>query len=209
MYATAQSRHICEIVLSSIDDDIRRCRLSHRSALLILDVFNTFDFPGGSDLAERTKAVVPAIMALRGRFHASGAAVVFVNDNFGRWQNGFDELVDFVVQSGGAGREIAEALMPSSTDLKLIKPRHSAMFETALPSLLAFLEVRRLLIAGIATDSCVLATVLDAHVRGYESIVPIDTTAAQTAKRTDRTLLHLRDTCNLETPNSEAVDLGA
>lgn len=181
--------------------------MSRSPALLILDVFNTFDFPGGDELATHTKGIVPAIVALRDRFHAHGAPVIYVNDNFSRWQDGFDELVDFVRGSGGAGREVADALAPAPTDLKLVKPRHSALFETALPSLLSFLDVRRLVVTGIATDSCILATVLDAHVRGYESVVPVDTTAAQTEERVERTLIHLRDTCAMKTPRSTSITL--
>ena len=43
----------------------------------------------------------------------------------------------------------------------MLKPKHSAFLCTALPVLLHQLGVDGLVLAGVATDSCVLATALD------------------------------------------------
>ncbi|URL56869.1 cysteine hydrolase [Luteibacter flocculans] len=177
-----------------------------RTALLVLDVFNTFQFPGGDELFQQAQEAIGKIRLLRERFHAREAPVIFVNDNFDRWQDSFDELVDYVAGSGAPGRTMVEALCPHGSDLKLLKPRHSAFFETALPSLLDHFDVRRIVVTGLAGDSCVLCTVLDAHVRGITPIVPADTTASQTIERTTRALAHLRETFGTETPLSERVD---
>lgn len=176
-----------------------------RSALLVLDVFNTFQFPGGTELFNNAKEAVGRIVLLRQRFHDADCPVIFVNDNFERWQDSFDEVVDYVGHSGAPGRHVVEALRPDAGDLKLLKPRHSAFFETALPSLLDHLGLKRIVVTGFATDSCVLSTVLDAYVRRIEAIVPADTTAAETAERSGRTLAHLRETFGIETPASAEV----
>lgn len=170
------------------------------STLVVLDVFTSFAFPGGQALFDQAKPAVEQIRQLRNRFHQARRPVIFINDHFGRWQDGFDQLLAHVEHSGDQGRHMVSALRPVGGDFTLLKPRHSAFFETALPSLLAYLDSRRIVVTGLATDSCVLCTALDAHVRGIESIVPVDTTAAQTKERTDRTLLHLRQTCGLATP---------
>jgi nicotinamidase-related amidase len=175
------------------------------TALLVLDVFSTFEFPGGQELFQHAVAPLEQIRLLRHRFHQAGRPVIFVNDNFGRWQDGFDELVAHVEASGDRGRTMVNSLRPAPQDLKLLKPRHSAFFETALPSLLANLDISRIVVTGLAADSCLLCTVLDAHVRGIESVVPVDTTAAQTRERAERALLHLRDTCHIDTPRSAEV----
>jgi len=44
--------------------------------------------------------------------------------------------------------------------------------------LLAKLGVQRLILAGMALDSCVLATALDANSREYETVVAWEATAA-------------------------------
>lgn len=176
-----------------------------RPALLILDVFNTFDFPGGDALYRHALPAVDRIRGLRERFHRKRLPVIFVNDLLGHWEYGFDQLVDHVAASGPHGTSMVRALKPDERDLRLLKPRHSAFFETALPSLLYHLETRQIVVTGIAGDSCVLCTVLDAYVRGFEAIVPTDTTASQTVERNDRVLAHLRETCAVRTPASADV----
>jgi len=176
-----------------------------RSALVVLDVFSTFLFPGGDALFSETTAVAVSIRELCARFRARHRPVIFANDNFDRWDDDFDGMLARVADSGDLGRRMVGALRPQAGDYRLLKPRHSAFFETPLPSLLAHLQVTGLVICGIATDSCVLATVMDAHVRGLDSVVPVDTTASQTSERTARTLLHLRDSCNVATPRSGEV----
>ena len=178
---------------------------STASALLVLDVFSTFEFSGGEALFEQARRPVERLHLLRQRFHEADRPVVFVNDNFARWQDGFDELLAYVAASGWRGKAMVAALRPESHDFKLLKPRHSAFFETALPSLLSCLALKRIVVTGLAADSCVLCTVLDAHVRGIEAVVPSDTTASQTAVRTERALQHLRETCDIATPPSADI----
>jgi nicotinamidase-related amidase len=175
------------------------------SALLVLDVFSTFDFPGGNALLGQSSGIADNLRRLCARYRAAGRPVVFINDNFGQWEETFDDLVMRV--GGSKGSAIAAVLRPGPSDYRLLKPRHSAFFETALPSLLAHLDVKRIVVAGIAADSCVLSTVMDAHVRGFESVVPRDTTASQSADRTARVLAHLTESCGIDTPLSDDVVL--
>ena len=165
----------------------------------------TFRFPGGEELFNNAQQAGDRIRLLRQRFHEAGCPVIFVNDNFERWQDSFDEIVDHVGRSGEHGRHMVRALRPDAGELKLLKPRHSAFFETALPSLLDHMGVKRIVVTGLAADSCVLSTVLDAYVRRIEAVVPADTTAAETAERRQRTLAHLRETFGIETPVSAHV----
>ena len=45
----------------------------HDTALVVIDVFSRFDFPGGARLARHARAICPAIVALRSRFDAHRA----------------------------------------------------------------------------------------------------------------------------------------
>lgn len=172
------------------------------TALLVLDVFSTFDFPGGDELFSLLVPVIAPMQALIWHFRKRGRPVIYANDNAGRWQDDFDGMLSHVRQSGMEGAAVVHALAPVPSDYRMLKPRHSAFFETPLPSLLHHLDARTLVVCGIATDSCVLATVLDAHVRGLVPVVPADTTASQTEGRTERTLIHLRESCGVSTPIS-------
>lgn len=59
-------------------------------ALLVLDVFNTFEFPGGEELFRETRDIVEPLRGLAQRFRSAGMPVIFVNENLQRWQDDFD-----------------------------------------------------------------------------------------------------------------------
>ncbi|HEY0181162.1 MAG TPA: cysteine hydrolase, partial [Dokdonella sp.] len=57
-----------------------------RSALLIIDVISTFDFPGGGALLRHTRAIAPTIERLKARARAARCPIVYCNDHFGEWR---------------------------------------------------------------------------------------------------------------------------
>lgn len=74
-------------------------------------------------------------------------------------------------------------MAPQPDHYFILKPRHSAFLATPLPVLLAPLGVTRVVLAGMALDSCVLATALDANSRDYETLVAWEATAALPGRR--------------------------
>src|SRR5690606_7374701 len=154
-----------------------------KTALLIVDMINRFDFDGGAALAARAEALLPAILRLRRRFDAVSQPVIYANDNFMDWQGDFRHLLETCRADGGPAGRIATALAPLPGHFHLLKPKHSAFLGTPLSILLGQLGVRRLAIAGIATDSCVLATAQDARMHDYGIAVPHDATDAIDAAR--------------------------
>lgn len=143
-------------------------------ALLIIDMIGLLDFPGVDRIAPRATAAARKIQSLRRGFHDRDWPVVFANDNFARWRSDFREQVAMAVHAGGAACEIATRLEPGPRDHFVLKPKHSAFLSTPLPVLLAKLGVRRLLLTGMALESCVLATAIDANSREYEVAVVRD-----------------------------------
>ncbi|GAB3505283.1 cysteine hydrolase [Pseudoxanthomonas daejeonensis] len=162
------------------------------TALLILDMVNLFDFEGGGRLARDALSIVPALSALRARFDAAGAPVVYVNDNFTHWQGEFSDLIGRCIAAGGVPATIVGRLRPAPHHYYILKPKHSAFLATALPVLLAKLGVRRLVVTGLAADSCVLVTAQDANMREYRLWVPRDCVAAQTPARKEGALAIVR-----------------
>ena len=75
----------------------------------------------------------------------------------------------------------------------MFKPRHSAFFETALNSLLSRLRIRRLILTGTTAHQCVLFTAMDAHIRGYQVIVPRSCVASPQRRQTTHALAILED----------------
>lgn len=144
------------------------------TALLIVDMIGLLDFPDADRIAPRAVAAARRIQSLRRGFHDRDWPVVFANDNFSRWRSDFREQVAMAVHAGGAACEIATRLDPGPLDHFMLKPKHSALLSTPLPVLLAKLGVRRLLLTGMALESCVLATAIDANSREYEVAVVAD-----------------------------------
>ena len=176
-----------------------------RPALLIIDVMNRFDYPGGARLARRSVAIVPAILRLRTRFDKLGLPVIYANDNFMDWHADFGRLVEACRVQGGESGRIATELAPTPSHYYLLKPKHSAFLGTPLEILLSQLKVERLVLTGIATDSCVLATAQDANMRDFGIEIPSDATEAQTRKRRAQALELLQTSLNARIATSASL----
>jgi hypothetical protein len=105
--------------------------------------------------------------------------VIYANDNFGHWRSDFQDVYAHCTRKGARGRKLCRILRPQRRDYFILKPRHSAFFATSLMPMLEHLGVNRLILAGIATNLCVLFTAHDAHMRHYEMIVLSDCCAAE------------------------------
>jgi nicotinamidase-related amidase len=147
-------------------------------ALLLIDVINEFAFPEAPALLRHARPMARALRRLKGRAHAAGIPVVYVNDNFGRWRSDFATLVRRCVAPDAPGRDVARLLAPGPDDYFVLKPKHSGFYATSLAVVLDYLGVRRLILTGLTTPQCVLFTAADAHMRDFELIVPADCAAA-------------------------------
>jgi len=160
------------------------------AALVVVDVQNDFADPAGALAVPGGEAVVPVINELVAAAREVGSLVVYTQDwhpertphfvtDGGPWpphcvQDTWGAALhpDLVVQGatvrkgadggdGYSGFSVRDAASGETTD-------------TELGSLLHAHGVRRLVVAGLATDYCVLETVLDARTRGYAVEVPAD-----------------------------------
>jgi len=162
------------------------------TALIAIDLINPFDFKGAAALLRQTWTILPNLRRLLQHARKVGAPVIYCNDNFGQWRSNFHANIDACAGEGAAGAELVRHLLPAPGDYFVLKPRLSAFFQTPLDLLLEQLQAKRLVLAGIAADSCVLATAIDAHMRHYEVAVASDAVAAQTTARTQRALQLMR-----------------
>src|SRR5712692_7302278 len=95
-------------------------------ALLIVDVINDLDFPEANQLMRYAPAMARKIAQLKERAKKARIPVIYVNDNFGRWQSDFRRLVEHCRQ--GKAREIIDLLRPDDDDYFVLKPKHSGFF---------------------------------------------------------------------------------
>ena len=167
---------------------IAKEKASNGNALLIVDMISCWDFPDAEKLLPAALRITPHIAALSARCRKARVPVIYANDNQGRWRSDFRALIELSLSCGGSAAKITRALAPDNEDYFALKPKHSAFMMTPLELLLRHLKVKRLLIAGVASDQCVLVTACEARMRDLEVIIPRDCVASQTAAR-DRAVL--------------------
>lgn len=158
----------------------KRVRVRSHSAFLIIDAINDLEFPGGEKVLPWALKSAARLAAFRARAHRFSMPVIFVNDNFGLWRSSFSEVYAHCTRPEARGKDLCRRLKPNRRDYFILKPRHSAFFATSLPPLLEDLEIERLILAGIATNLCVLFTAHDAHMHQYPLTVLSDCCAAET-----------------------------
>ena len=176
-------------------------------ALLIVDMINDLEFPGGDRLAEQVMPVARRIRDLRRRAKALGIPTVFVNDNFGRWQSDFHMLLEHCLRDDVLGRSMVELVVPDDEDYFVLKPKHSGFYSTTLDTLLAYLQASTLILTGIAGNSCVLFTANDAFMRDYYLIVPPDCVASIDPADNEYALRQMREVLHADTMPSTDLDL--
>lgn len=159
-----------------------------RTALLVIDMLNTFDFEGAEQLIRATEAIVEPINHLRAAARAADLPVFFVNDNYGRWHDERSDLIAWLTRDGAAGREIVERIAPRDDEFFVVKPEASGFYATTLPALLPRLGVSSLVLTGVAAEMCVQFTAADAHMREYPLWVPRDAIAGATPERASSAL---------------------
>jgi nicotinamidase-related amidase len=175
-------------------------------ALLLIDLINDLDFPEGEQLLAQTLPILPKIVALKERARRAGAAVIYVNDNFGRWRSDFSAQVEHCLHDGVLGQPIAEQLRPEAEDYFVLKPKHSGFFCTSLDILLDYLGVKTVILAGIAGNICVQFTAHDAFLRDLHLIVPSDCVASNTPEENEQALGQMRTVLKADVRASAEID---
>jgi isochorismate hydrolase len=160
--------------------------------LLIIDMINDFEYPGGAELFAHALPLAERIAALKRRAHEAGIPIIYANDNFGRWRSDFREVVNHCLHDGVRGRPITELLLPDYDDYFVLKPKHSAFFVTTLETLLKYFGAHTLIVTGIAGDTCVLFTANDAYMRDFRLFVPADCVASISAGENARSLAYMQ-----------------
>jgi nicotinamidase-related amidase len=144
------------------------------AALLLIDVINDFEFEGGAELLQLSLPVGRNIAQLKKRARQHGIPVVYVNDNFGKWQSDLNKIVSHCLEDGVRGEPFVKLVLPDEDDYFVLKPKHSGFYCTSLELVLEHTGARSLIIAGIAGNNCVLFTANDAYMRDFKLFLPAD-----------------------------------
>ena len=144
------------------------------AALLLIDVINDFEFEGGAELLQQALPVGRNIAELKRRAKQHGIPVIYVNDNFGKWQSDLNKIVSHCLEDGVRGEPFVKLVVPDEDDYFVLKPKHSGFYCTSLELVLEHTGARSLILAGIAGNNCVLFTANDAYMRDFKLFVPGD-----------------------------------
>ncbi|MEO1444993.1 MAG: isochorismatase family cysteine hydrolase [Cyanobacteria bacterium J06635_11] len=172
-----------------------------KTALLIIDMQNDFCHPDGFNGSElgmdltAVRAIIPKVQALVTWARESAIQVIFTREshqpdlsdlspskqtryaNAGSPIGQAGKMGRFLVQ-GEQGVAIIDELQPTAEDWQLDKPAHSCFVQTALDAKLRAAGITHLLIAGVTTECCVLATYRHASDLGYYCLLLEDCCAA-------------------------------
>ncbi|MEJ8645685.1 isochorismatase family cysteine hydrolase [Streptomyces sp. MS1.HAVA.3] len=146
-----------------------------KTALVIIDMLNTYDHPDAHLLVPSVRRALPAVVDLLGQARKQKIPVIYANDNFGKWRSHHGEILEAAL--AGPHRGLVAPVRPDETSYFVVKARHSVFYETPLAYLPGTLDVGHLVLCGQVTEQCVLYSALDAHIRHLSVTVARDAVA--------------------------------
>jgi ureidoacrylate peracid hydrolase len=145
-------------------------------ALMLIDIQKDFceDTSVGS---RKNRKIIPYVIKLLKKSREKGIPIIHI-----RWMTHKNastmpvkrvktKETDWCMDKEGAGPAVKE-LEVEDGEYLVLKSTYSGFYDTDLDALLKKLGVKTLILAGLSTHVCVLATAFDATYRGYRIIVP-------------------------------------
>jgi nicotinamidase/pyrazinamidase len=155
-------------------------RKGETPALLIIDmVKDNLDEENNFPITPFARQITDPINNLIGVFREQEWPIVFSTDAYRRRDFIFEGRLKPFSLVGTEGAEVTDELdYREEEDLWLPKPRFSAFFKTDLDQWLRERGVTLCAIAGIATEYCVLTTVMDAICHDFKAVFLEDCSAS-------------------------------
>lgn len=176
-----------------------------RAAVLVIDMHRGSIEPPGTVFVPAGAAIVPAIARLVDAARSADVPVIFVvhqirpdgsdaQSPFWSEAEEVGELYPNVREQvvGAHWTKLAEGLEPQPGDYVLPKKRYGAFSGNDLQFLLRNLDVGTLVLAGVETEICILATAFHAFNEDYRVVVASDGTAGLDPELADAALRIIR-----------------
>lgn len=174
------------------------------TALLVVDMLNTYDHPDAEVLADNVEGMVGPLADLIGRARVrDDVDLIYVNDNYGDFTAEPSDIVAGAM--AGARPDLVRPIVPDSECRVMLKVRHSVFYATALDYLLTRLGTGRVILAGQVTEQCILYSALDAYVRHYDVVVPRDAVAHIDSELGTAALAMMRRNMSAEIVGADSV----
>ena len=152
--------------------------LNPPTALILVDVINSFFLEGMPNHYPEAADVLPALSRLLAQARSTRRVVVHAVE---RHRPGFDDYEWRKLPRHHLADDLDAAFVEGfapSGGLEIICPkrRYSAFFATDLALFLREQRIERVIVAGVKTNVCIRATVQDAFAHGFAVVVPREAT---------------------------------
>ena len=149
-----------------------------KSAVIVIDMLN--DFVTGPIASPRVNHIIEPIKNLCDYARKHDMPVFYANDcHTPEVDKEFKVWGPHAVE-GTKGAEVIDELKPQEGDFVVPKKTYSAFFQTPLALILKELDVDTVIITGWQADCCCRHTSADAFFRGFNIVVPRETTDTTT-----------------------------
>lgn len=159
---------------------------SQNTALLVIDMSLDFLADGAPFETQEGRQMMPKLIKLIHRCREIELPIIYINHvhhpgakDMGTLGKRFPTIRQGkALRAGSEGVQIWPEIAPQAGDIVMEKIRQSGFMYTRLEATLKELEVKNILVAGVATGACVECTARDAVARDYSVIVLSDVTSA-------------------------------
>lgn len=142
-----------------------------KKVLLVIDMLNDFVRAGAPLEVPGARDIIPNIKKKIEEARREKIPVIYLCDAHAPDDPEFRVWPKHAVR-GSPGAAVIEELKPEKKDSVILKTTYSGFFGTKLDALLKKIRPKQLIATGVCTEICVLYTVADAYMRGYEVDVP-------------------------------------
>jgi ureidoacrylate peracid hydrolase len=167
---------------------------AENTALVVIDMQRQFTAPGAPFLVGGAEALIQRVGTAVSRARANGIPVIWVSQHvrpavgLGRTSRRYGESD---IHQGDLAQ--LDGRLDVADDIVVFKHRQSAFFGTDLETVIRGLGVDTVVLSGVTTNVCVLATAIDAGARDLGVVVASDLTASLPVKRDGRIILAAAD----------------
>lgn len=98
-----------------------------------------------------------------------------------------------------------QEIAPDDEDYFVLKPMHSAFYQTPLDALLRYFGATSITLCGIATNSCIVCTAHDGKMRDLKVTVAGDCCAASSTRLHTQALEHMKATAGARIVRSDSL----
>jgi ureidoacrylate peracid hydrolase len=194
MHKVSIRKHIVDRVVARRGDVHWFTRLDpKKTALVVVDMQNTFCMPGAPGEVAAARGIVPGINRLTPRLRELGVPVIWVlhANTHSAGRSDWEVFFNYVVRNREVRQRMVDSLSPAKqavwqelevdpADITVVKNRYSALAHgsSTLERVLRNLGVDTVLVAGTKTNVCCDSTARDAMMLDFKSVMLSDCCAA-------------------------------